>query len=73
MGCNNERKIGKAIFDFQMHHFSSIKRLNKPQIIVVIAEPSSKLEIERHFIEWDKKISSGFLVLYLNRFEIESI
>ena len=46
--CNNERKIGKVIFDLQIHHFSSIKRLNRPQIIVVIAEPSAKFEIECH-------------------------
>lgn len=58
--CDNDRKIGKAIFDFQIHHFSSIKRLNRPQIIVVIAGPSAQFEIECHFIEWDKKPIEDF-------------
>ena len=58
--CDNERKIGKEILGHQMYHFSSIKGLDRPQIMVVIAAPSAKSEIENHFTQWGKKPVEDF-------------
>ena len=58
--CDNERKIGKEISGHQMQHFSSIKSLDRPQIIVVIAAPSAKSDIENHFTAWGKRPIADF-------------
>jgi FlaA1/EpsC-like NDP-sugar epimerase len=58
--CDNERKIGKEISGHQMQHFSSIKNLDRPQIIVVIAAPSAKSEIENQFTAWGKRPIEDF-------------
>ena len=44
--CDNEKKIGKDIYDVRMRHFSMIKELNSPQIIIAVASPDGQKEIE---------------------------
>ncbi len=52
--CDNERKIGKDIYDVGMEHFEQIPALDNPQIIVVVASPDGKREIEEKLDAWKK-------------------
>ena len=53
--CDNERKIGKDIYDIRMQHFNDIPRMNTPQIIIAIASPDAKTEIEAQLRSWGKE------------------
>ena len=53
--CDNERKIGKDIYNVRMEHFEAVKSMNSPQIIIVVASPTGKKEIEDHLAVWEKK------------------
>lgn len=53
--CDNERKIGKDIYDIRMQHFNDIPRMNNPQIIIAIASPDAKTEIEAQLRSWGKE------------------
>ena len=53
--CDNERKIGKDIYDVRMEHFDAIKDLENPQIMVVVSSPDGKKEIQAIFDQWEKK------------------
>ncbi|MBL1279838.1 MAG: glycosyltransferase [Fluviicola sp.] len=45
--CDNEKKIGKDIYEVRMQHFSSLSELNSPQIIIAVASPEGQVEISR--------------------------
>tara|TARA_R110002072_G_scaffold172042_1_gene325819 strand:- start:14733 stop:15848 length:1116 start_codon:yes stop_codon:yes gene_type:complete len=45
--CDNDNKIGKDIYGVKMQHFSSIERLNSPQIIIAVASPDGQREVKR--------------------------
>ena len=53
--CDNERKIGKDIYGVRMEHYENIKTIENPQIIIVVASPTGKKEIEEQLISWNKK------------------
>lgn len=53
--CDNERKIGKDIYGIKMQHFKEIETLNNPQIIIVVASPDGKKEIEQKLKSWNKQ------------------
>jgi len=58
--CDNERKIGKDIYGVRMEHYESILSLENPQIIIVVASPTGKKEIEEQLISWNKKPIADF-------------
>ena len=45
--CDNEKKIGKDIYDVRMHHYQNIENLDSPQIIIPVASPDGQIEIEQ--------------------------
>jgi len=53
--CDNERKIGKDIYGVRMEHFENVPSIENPQIIIVVASPSGKKEIEELLHTWNKK------------------
>jgi len=52
--CDNERKIGKAIYGVKMESSETIPSLSNPQIMVVVAAPEDKTQIREQLIEWGK-------------------
>ncbi len=58
--CDNERKIGKDIYDVRIQHYTDIQSLENPQIIVVVSSPDGKNEIQKHLDEWDKKVVDDY-------------
>ena len=53
--CDNQRKIGKDIYGVRMEHFETVQALENPQIIMVVASPTGKKEIEKQLQLWNKK------------------
>lgn len=53
--CDNERKIGKDIYGVRLKHYKDVAFLEKPQIIIVVASPDGKKEIESQLKTWNKK------------------
>ncbi|WP_062061747.1 glycosyltransferase family 2 protein [Aquimarina longa] len=53
--CDNEKKIGKDIYDVRLEHYNESMTLENPQIIIVVASPDGKKEIENLLSEWGKK------------------
>jgi glycosyltransferase involved in cell wall biosynthesis len=45
--CDNERKIGKDIYGVRLRPYSEIRHLEKPQIIIAVASPTGKKEIQK--------------------------
>ncbi len=52
--CDNERKIGKDIYDVRLEHFETIPTLNRPQIMIVVSSPEGKKEIKALLLSWGK-------------------
>ncbi|MEO9476995.1 MAG: glycosyltransferase [Cyclobacteriaceae bacterium] len=53
--CDNERKIGKDIYGVRLEDYAHIQEIDNPQIIIVVASPDGKKEIEQMLISWNKK------------------
>lgn len=53
--CDNENKIGKDIYGIKMAHFKDIQSLENPQIIIVVASPDGKIEIQEQLKVWNKE------------------
>jgi len=49
--CDNEKKIGKDIYNVRMKHYSVIETINSPQIIIAVASPDGQKEIEQELEE----------------------
>lgn len=47
--CNNPKKIGKHIYDIELHNFSYLSELKNPQSIVTVANERSQERIRRYF------------------------
>ncbi|MEM6517140.1 MAG: glycosyltransferase family 2 protein, partial [Bacteroidota bacterium] len=47
--CDNHKKIGKHIYDVELEHFSLIKNLQGPQVIVAVANAKEQQEIIEFF------------------------
>lgn len=53
--CDNDKKIGKDIYDVRLQHFNDIENLNNPQIMIVVSSPDGKKEIKSILDNWNKK------------------
>ena len=49
--CDNPRKIGKKIYGKEMHHYSALKTLHRPQSIVTVANEEAQTMIRRYFLD----------------------
>lgn len=58
--CDNERKIGKDIYSVILEDYSIIGDLVNPQIIIVVASPDGKLEIQELLNKWNKEPVSDY-------------
>ena len=58
--CDNERKIGKDIYNVRLEHYNAIKELENPQIIIVVASPEGKKEILSLLQLWNKKPTEAY-------------
>lgn len=52
--CDNENKIGKDIYGIRMQHFDDVPNLDRPQILIAVASPDAKTEIEAKLKDWGK-------------------
>ena len=52
--CDNDRKIGKDIYGVILQHYSAIKLLNNPQIIISVASPTDKKDVESFLLSLHK-------------------
>ncbi|MGJ8659200.1 MAG: glycosyltransferase family 2 protein [Cellulophaga fucicola] len=46
--CNNNKKIGKDIYDQKLHHFSSVTKHTNPQIIITVANQKEQVNIKTY-------------------------
>ncbi len=53
--CDNQNKIGKDIYGVKMNHFDKIAELDHPQLMIVVASPDGKTEIQQTLDKWGKK------------------
>lgn len=58
--CDNERKIGKDVYGIRMQSFDLIPLLENPQIIIVVASPSDKMDIRDQLSKWGKEPARDF-------------
>lgn len=49
--CDNPKKIGKHIYDLELHSFNYLKELNRPQSIVTVANEDAQTYIRNYFQE----------------------
>ncbi len=53
--CDNERKIGRDIYQIRLQHFDDIESLDHPQILIAITSPDEKTAIKKQLSSWNKK------------------
>ena len=53
--CDNDNKIGKDIYGVTLTHYNILKNLENPQIIIVVASPDGKKEIQTILDTLDKQ------------------
>jgi glycosyltransferase involved in cell wall biosynthesis len=53
--CDNERKIGKDIYNVKLQHFEEVMEIENPQIMIVVSSPDGKKEIRKFLNKWSKK------------------
>lgn len=53
--CNNPKKIGKHIYDIELHSFTHLDKLEKPQCIVTVANDQSQEHIKEYLKTQDIK------------------
>lgn len=46
--CNNENKIGKAIYDVKLQHFETLEENKEAQIIISIANEQEQVEVKKY-------------------------
>lgn len=47
--CDNEKKIGKHIYQQELHNFNYLKQIENPQCIVTVANEQAQQEIKEYF------------------------
>ena len=57
---NNEKQIGKDIYDVRMQSFKEIPSIENSQIMIVVSSPDSKKEIQELLDSWGKKAVSDY-------------
>ena len=58
--CDNDKKIGKHIYEVQLEHYEIIPDLIQPQIMIVVASPDAKVMIREKLEMWNKKTVKDF-------------
>ncbi|QCK17082.1 glycosyltransferase family 2 protein [Mangrovivirga cuniculi] len=58
--CDNESKIGRDIYDVRIEHYEDVLIKENTQIIIAVASPSGKKEIEEQLKRWNKKPIDDF-------------
>jgi len=58
--CDNKRKIGKDVYNVRMEHYKQIPNKQNPQIIIAVASPTGKKQIEKQLQKWGKKPVNDF-------------
>ncbi|MFY0598626.1 MAG: glycosyltransferase family 2 protein [Cyclobacteriaceae bacterium] len=58
--CDNEKKIGKDIYEIRLTHCNSIPKLTNPQILIVVASPNERDKIKIQLDLWEKKMAKDF-------------
>ena len=58
--CDNERKIGKDIYDVRMQHYQDIPSISNPQIMIVVSSPDGKKEIQQLLDSWGKQTVTDY-------------
>lgn len=53
--CDNENKIGKDIYGFNMKHFTTLNNVVDPQIIIAVASPAGQNEISNELKKFNLK------------------
>ena len=53
--CDNQKKIGKHIYDVLLEDYNVIPDLKNPQIIIAVTSPTEKLKIKKQLMLWNKK------------------
>ena len=53
--CDNQRKIGRDIYQIRIQHCDDIVSLQKPQILIAISSPEEKAVIRQQLTEWGKQ------------------
>jgi glycosyltransferase involved in cell wall biosynthesis len=48
--CDNPKKIGKHIYNQELHDFKYLESINKPQSIITVANPNAQKEIKAYLI-----------------------
>jgi len=48
--CDNPKKIGKHIYNQELHDFKYLESINKPQSIITVANPKAQKEIKAYLI-----------------------
>jgi len=57
---NNEKQIGKDIYDVRMQSYTDIPSIENPQIMIVVSSPDGKKEILELLQSWDKKAVADY-------------
>ncbi|MCP4458171.1 MAG: glycosyltransferase family 2 protein [Cytophagales bacterium] len=52
--CDNERKIGKEIYNVEVKADKKVFEMDRPQIIIVVASPTDKEAIRIQLTKWSK-------------------
>ncbi len=52
---NNQKQIGKDIYDVRMQDYKSLPDIDNPQIMIVVSSPDGKKEIQKLLNQWNKK------------------
>jgi len=58
--CDNERKIGKDIYEIRMRHHDEIPNFSNPQILIAVSSPPDRLSIKEQLESWGKKPVQDF-------------
>jgi glycosyltransferase involved in cell wall biosynthesis len=53
--CDNQKKIGKDIYDIRMEHFSTLKDIKDPQILIVVNATDERAVIKDLLRHWKKE------------------
>ncbi|MGB5666543.1 MAG: glycosyltransferase family 2 protein [Maribacter sp.] len=53
--CDNPKKIGKAIYDITLQHYSLLEEMTNPQSIITVANQQEQTSIKGYFTKIDHK------------------
>lgn len=53
--CDNQKKIGKHIYDVMMESFTNIPQVEQAQIMIVVTSPEEKKKIKKQLDQWGKR------------------